>query len=96
MSCVSGMAHKNVLHPRKEFALQLSLEEINIGSYIACAYESDWYVETIKGISTEHNDVPVKFMDQKGFAKKLFLANERLCMLGPIGACDKKSIMPKH
>ena len=59
MSHVSGMAHNNMQHPEKEVTLQLSHEEINIGSYIAHTYESDWYVGTIKDISTEHNDVLV-------------------------------------
>ena len=40
------------------------VSEYNPGSYVACLYDCDWYVGNIIDISTEKQDIRVKFLQK--------------------------------
>ena len=41
------------------------IHDLNIGDYVACTYEFDWYAGIILDISIDNGDVYVKFMHPK-------------------------------
>ena len=51
---------------------QYDIEKVEVGSYIGCLYDRQWYVGLVRDLSFEHNDVNVKFMHPKGPAKAVF------------------------
>ena len=50
----------------------LQLESITPGSFYACRYENDWYFGIANFVSTENQDVNVKFLHPKGPAIQFF------------------------
>lgn len=50
----------------------LQLESITPGSFYACCYENDWYFGIANFVSTENQDVNVKFLHPKGPAIQFF------------------------
>ena len=42
-----------------------SSEDYQPGKYVACMYDAEWYVGSIKDRSEEHSDVLVLFMKKK-------------------------------
>ena len=41
----------------------------NCGEYVACRYDSDWYIGLVKGICDAEGDIQVRFMHPKGTGK---------------------------
>lgn len=50
----------------------LQLESITPGSFYACRYENDWYFGITNFVSTENQDVNVKFLHPKGPAIQFY------------------------
>ena len=42
--------------------------DLNIGYYVACTYEFDWYAGIILDIPIDNGDVYVKFIHPKGLS----------------------------
>ena len=56
-------------------AMQYNTEKVEVGSYIGCLYDRQWYDGLVQDLSFQQNDVNVKFMHPKGPAKASFWAD---------------------
>ena len=73
LSRISGEGEPNVIH--RDHAVpdnQYDIEKVEVGSYIRCLYDRQWYVGLVQDLSFERNDVNMKFMHPKGPAKAFF------------------------
>ena len=73
LSRISGEGEPNVIHG--DHAVpdnQYDIEKVEVGSYIGCLFDRQWYVGLVQDLSFEHNDVNVKFIHPKGPAKAFF------------------------
>ena len=73
LSRISGEGEPNVIH--RDHAVpdnQCDIEKVEVGSYIGCPHDRQWYVGFVQDLSFKHNDVNVKLMHPKGPAKAFF------------------------
>ena len=63
MSLISG----EDLNP--PIASNSNISYLNIGNYVACLYDREWYVAVLDNNSFHDNDIHVKFMHPKGPSK---------------------------
>ena len=52
--------HLSSFHSKKRN--EISIENIQIGSYVSCLYQREWYDGINEEVSVEENDVLVKFL----------------------------------
>ena len=50
----------------------VDIESIPPGAYLACIYDSKWYIGMVLDLSVENKDIQVKFMHQRGPATTFF------------------------
>ena len=72
LSRISGEGEHNIHGDHSVPDNQYDIEKVEVGSYIGCLYDRQWYVGLVQDLSFEHNDVNVKFMNRKGPAKVFF------------------------
>ena len=73
LSRISGEGEPNVIHgDHAVHDNQYAIEKVEVGSYIGCLYDRQWFVGLVRDLSFEHNDVNVKFMHPKGPANAFF------------------------
>ena len=52
--------------------VQTTIEDIKPGKYYVCQYDKDWYFCVVNYVSSEHDDVNMKFLHPKGPSEKFF------------------------
>ena len=62
LSTVSG---EEVILPTK-VRKQIDQQYLQVGTYIACIYEKDWFIGVVNNISMPNNDAEIRFMHPKG------------------------------
>ena len=75
MSRISGVDFP-VSNLTEDSSASINIEKVISQKFYACRYKNDWYFGIANYVSTENNDVNVKFMHPKGPASKFF---------GPVG-----------
>ena len=68
----------------KKEHVQVSCTELQPGQYVACIYETKWWIGNVCKVSVEEQDAQISFMHPEGPTEyNILLAETKRCMLGP-------------